>query len=31
MPRAAFQTFVAQGFPLTVLYERDGMWATSAT
>jgi 4-amino-4-deoxy-L-arabinose transferase-like glycosyltransferase len=29
MRRAAFQEFVAQGVPLTVLYERDGMWATS--
>jgi hypothetical protein len=29
MRRAAFQLFVAQGLPLTVLYERDGLWATS--
>ena len=29
MRRPAFQEFVAQGIPLTVIYERDGMWATS--
>jgi 4-amino-4-deoxy-L-arabinose transferase-like glycosyltransferase len=29
MRRAAFQEFVAHGLPLTVLYERDGLWATS--
>jgi 4-amino-4-deoxy-L-arabinose transferase-like glycosyltransferase len=29
MRRAAFQEFVAHGVPLTVVYERDGMWATS--
>jgi len=29
MRRAAFQEFVAAGIPLRVLYERDGMWATS--
>jgi 4-amino-4-deoxy-L-arabinose transferase-like glycosyltransferase len=29
MRRAAFQEFVARGLPLTVLYERDGLWATS--
>jgi 4-amino-4-deoxy-L-arabinose transferase-like glycosyltransferase len=29
MRRAAFQEFVAQGMPLKVVYERDGMWATS--
>src|SRR5262249_33220299 len=25
----AFEEFVANGFPLKVVYERDGMWATS--
>jgi 4-amino-4-deoxy-L-arabinose transferase-like glycosyltransferase len=29
MRRAAFHEFVAGGIPLRVLYERDGMWATS--
>jgi len=29
MRRAAFQEFVAQGVPLTLVYQRDGMWATS--
>ena len=29
MRRSAFQEFVARGLPLAVLYERDGMWATS--
>ena len=29
MRRSAFQEFVAHGVPLTVLYERHGMWATS--
>jgi hypothetical protein len=29
MRRAAFQEFVAQGIPLTTVYQRDGMWATS--
>lgn len=29
MRRGAFEEFVAQGMKLTVVYERDGMWATS--
>jgi hypothetical protein len=29
MRRAAFDEFVAGGVPLRILYERDGMWATS--
>ncbi|HZR22036.1 MAG TPA: glycosyltransferase family 39 protein [Vicinamibacterales bacterium] len=29
MRKAAFDEFVAQGIPLQILYERDGMWATS--
>jgi hypothetical protein len=29
MLRPAFEEFAARGVPLTVLYERDGMWATS--
>jgi len=29
MRRAAFDEFVARGVPLKILYERDGMWATS--
>ena len=29
MRRAAFQEFVAHGIPLTTVYQRDGMWATS--
>jgi 4-amino-4-deoxy-L-arabinose transferase-like glycosyltransferase len=29
MRRAAFHEFVAQGIPLTVVYQREGMWATS--
>ena len=29
MRRAAFDEFVAHGVPLTIVYERDGMWATS--
>jgi 4-amino-4-deoxy-L-arabinose transferase-like glycosyltransferase len=29
MRRAAYDEFVAKGIPLTVAYERDGMWATS--
>jgi hypothetical protein len=29
MRRGAFEEFVAQGAKLTVVYERDGMWATS--
>jgi 4-amino-4-deoxy-L-arabinose transferase-like glycosyltransferase len=29
MRRAAFQEFVANGHQLTILYERDGLWATS--
>jgi 4-amino-4-deoxy-L-arabinose transferase-like glycosyltransferase len=29
MRRAAFQEFVAHGVPLSVMYQRDGMWATS--
>lgn len=29
MLRPAYEEFVAQGHPLRVLYERDGMWATS--
>jgi 4-amino-4-deoxy-L-arabinose transferase-like glycosyltransferase len=29
MRRAAYQAFVARGIPLTIVYQRDGMWATS--
>jgi 4-amino-4-deoxy-L-arabinose transferase-like glycosyltransferase len=29
MRRAAFDEFTASGVPLKILYERDGMWATS--
>ena len=29
MRRAAYDEFVARGVPLIVVYERDGMWATS--
>jgi 4-amino-4-deoxy-L-arabinose transferase-like glycosyltransferase len=29
MRRAAFQEFAAQGLPLTVVYAREGLWATS--
>ena len=29
MRRAAFQEFVGHAIPLTEIYERDGMWATS--
>jgi len=29
MRRGAFDEFVARGLPLTIAYERDGMWATS--
>jgi 4-amino-4-deoxy-L-arabinose transferase-like glycosyltransferase len=29
MRREEYDTFVAQGVPLTVRYEREGMWATS--
>jgi hypothetical protein len=28
MRRASYQEFEAQGIPLTVVYRRDGMWAT---
>jgi hypothetical protein len=30
MRRSAFDEFVARGIPLRVIYERDGMRATSA-
>jgi 4-amino-4-deoxy-L-arabinose transferase-like glycosyltransferase len=29
MRRSAYDEFVAQGVPLRIVYERDGMWATS--
>jgi len=29
MRRGAYDEFVAKGAPLTILYERDGLWATS--
>jgi 4-amino-4-deoxy-L-arabinose transferase-like glycosyltransferase len=29
MRRSAYDEFVAQGVPLQILYERDGLWATS--
>ncbi|HEV3140618.1 MAG TPA: hypothetical protein VGY57_08890, partial [Vicinamibacterales bacterium] len=29
MRRGAYDEFVAKGMPLTVLYERDGIWATT--
>jgi hypothetical protein len=29
MRRSAFDEFVARGLPLTIVYERAGMWATS--
>ena len=29
MLRSAYDEFVAQGIPLTIVYEREGMWATS--
>ena len=29
MVRSAYDEFVAQGIPLTIVYEREGMWATS--
>jgi 4-amino-4-deoxy-L-arabinose transferase-like glycosyltransferase len=29
MRRNAYDEFVAQGVPLTIVYEREGMWATS--
>jgi len=29
MLRPAFEEFIAQGVPLTLAYEREGMWATS--
>ena len=29
MRRSAYDEFVAQGIPLTIRYEREGMWATS--
>jgi hypothetical protein len=29
MRRAAFDEFVARGVPLAIVYEREGMWATS--
>lgn len=29
MRRSAYDEFVAQGIPLKILYEREGMWATS--
>jgi 4-amino-4-deoxy-L-arabinose transferase-like glycosyltransferase len=29
MPGTAYDEFVAQGLPLRVVYEREGMWATS--
>jgi hypothetical protein len=29
MLKPAFDAFVAQGVPLKIVYEREGMWATS--
>ena len=29
MRRAAYDEFVARGVPLTIVYHREGMWATS--
>ena len=29
MPATAFDQFVAEGAPIRIAYEREGMWATS--